>query len=189
MQSYNNFQWNKHSQYGIPKIPHAATTFYATLNDLELCFLSWESENFADRFVILEIRANLAQRDFLKKLGFHFISFVQTTALHGIHWKSEIKWIWHHIDITFQQQLPEMMRLLTNILTSITKNLEKWGTFQSEIWFLKKRKHFSYLLLMTYSWTLNHWFTTLSVNNGKFLKSPVKKIWKTAYYFSSSKTI
>ena len=91
MQRYNNFQWNKLSQYGTPKTPHTATTFYTRLNDLELCFLSWESENFAYRFVILEIRATLAQTDFLKKLGFHFISFVQTTALHGIHWKSEIK--------------------------------------------------------------------------------------------------
>ena len=91
MQRYNNFQWNKLSQYGTPKTPHTATTFYTRLNDLELCFLSWESEIFAYRFVILEIRATLAQTDFLKKLGFHFISFVQTTALHGIHWKSEIK--------------------------------------------------------------------------------------------------
>lgn len=91
MQRYNNFQWNKLSQYGTPKTPHTATTFYTRLNDLELCFLSWESEIFAYRFVILEIRATLAQTYFLKKLGFHFISFVQTTALHGIHWKSEIK--------------------------------------------------------------------------------------------------
>ena len=30
-----------------------------------------------------------------------------------------------------------MMALLTNILTSILKNLEKWGTFQSLVRFLK----------------------------------------------------